>query len=98
MSSSCYMIHETGTDKAVLCTLTKGENIAMSDGRAVVGELLHYPIVALVCCCCGNCTKGRQWHNRDEGYGLCDSCAAHDPDATSMAGVKGWHRGVGAGK
>ncbi len=28
----------------------------------------------LTCCCCGNYTTGRQWHNRDIGYGLCTSC------------------------
>lgn len=31
-------------------------------------------IVRLTCCCCGNRTKGRQWHNRDTGYGLCMNC------------------------
>ena len=28
----------------------------------------------LICCCCGGSTTGRQWHNRDTGYGLCVSC------------------------
>ena len=32
-------------------------------------------IVGLTCCCCGEYTKGRQWHNRDTGYGLCAKCA-----------------------
>ncbi len=26
------------------------------------------------CCCCGASTRGRQWHNRDTGYGLCVDC------------------------
>ena len=30
---------------------------------------------SLECCCCGRGTKGRQWWNRDKGYGLCPSCA-----------------------
>ena len=29
----------------------------------------------LTCCCCGSYTTGRQWHDRDTGYGLCDRCA-----------------------
>ena len=28
----------------------------------------------LTCCCCGNGTRGRQWWNRDDGYGLCPGC------------------------
>lgn len=31
-------------------------------------------LTTLTCCCCGNGTKGRQWWNRDTGYGLCDEC------------------------
>lgn len=33
------------------------------------------PIKVLRCCCCGDFTQGRQWHNRDKGYGLCEKCA-----------------------
>lgn len=32
------------------------------------------PLKTLTCCCCGSGTKGRQWWNRDTGYGLCDDC------------------------
>lgn len=32
-------------------------------------------LVTLTCSCCGQLTKGRQWHNRDNGYGLCNKCA-----------------------
>lgn len=32
-------------------------------------------VVRLICCCCGAVTTGRQWHNRDTGFGLCGSCA-----------------------
>ena len=32
-------------------------------------------IRTLTCCCCGEYTRGRQWWNRDTGYGLCPSCA-----------------------
>jgi hypothetical protein len=32
------------------------------------------PIISLTCCCCGDNTKGRQWNNRDTGYGICPKC------------------------
>ncbi len=32
-------------------------------------------VKTLVCCSCGGVTTGRQWHNRDLGYGLCGKCA-----------------------
>lgn len=32
-------------------------------------------ITYLYCAVCGACTRGRQWHNRDTGFGLCPSCA-----------------------
>ena len=28
----------------------------------------------LECCCCGTYAPGRQWWNRDTGYGLCPGC------------------------
>jgi len=42
--------------------------------NAQVAEL-QKPIRRLECCCCGSTTRGRQWWNRDEGYGLCPKCA-----------------------
>lgn len=32
------------------------------------------PVRTLQCCCCGAPTRGRQWWNRDKGYGLCAGC------------------------
>lgn len=32
-------------------------------------------IQTLTCCCCSNQTEGRQWWNRDKGFGLCPQCA-----------------------
>ena len=29
----------------------------------------------LTCCCCGQTAIGRQWWNRDTGYGLCMRCS-----------------------
>jgi hypothetical protein len=34
------------------------------------------PIQSLTCCCCYGPAQGRQWHNRDTGFGLCPKCAA----------------------
>jgi hypothetical protein len=31
-------------------------------------------MAVLICNCCGCSTKGKQWWNRDKGYGLCKSC------------------------
>lgn len=35
---------------------------------------LAKPVVYLRCACCGADVKGRQWHNRDTGYGVCVRC------------------------
>ena len=32
------------------------------------------PMTGKTCACCGQHTKGRQWHNRDTGYGICPAC------------------------
>ena len=59
------------------------------------------PIQSLTCCCCGESTKGRQWHNRDRGYGLCPACAVEikgrgetDWFMASMYGIEGTHYNV----
>lgn len=60
------------------------------------------PIRSLICCCCGSETKGRQWWNRDTGYGLCvgciDLCAkgVKIGEKTSSYGVRGLHFDVEA--
>lgn len=38
-------------------------------------KIFTNPIKSLLCSCCGGRTRGRQWHNRDTGYGLCEACA-----------------------
>ena len=38
------------------------------------------PIRNLVCCCCGTMTRGRQWWNRDKGFGLCEDCGVNLPE------------------
>lgn len=59
------------------------------------------PVLRLTCCVCGNGTRGRQWWNRDTGYGLCDDCA-DDPrnisdaeHARRLYGERGVHYKVG---
>ncbi len=55
------------------------------------------PPYGLTCCCCGSETIGRQWWNRDTGYGLCASCADHiEPrigpeNFHSYYGIRGVH-------
>lgn len=49
------------------------------DGRVILasntdkGEPVG-PVRRMLCSCCGAETRGRQWHNRDTGYGLCSDC------------------------
>ena len=53
----------------------------------------------LECCCCGGATKGRQWWNRDDGYGLCSGCVAYcgadvpvgQIDPSECYGIRGYH-------
>jgi hypothetical protein len=51
----------------------------------------------LTCCCCGVSTIGRQWYNRDTGFGLCPNCAEkiakkESPETMrSYYGDKGFH-------
>jgi hypothetical protein len=38
------------------------------------GKELLKSVRSLECCCCGELTRGRQWWNRDTGYGICGKC------------------------
>jgi len=58
----------------------------------------HGPTRQLECCCCGQHAPGRQWWNRDTGYGLCDACisfcgVADIPagEEVSAYGIRGVH-------
>lgn len=56
----------------------------------------------LICAVCGASTRGRQWWNRDTGYGICESCAVEeearpcnaDGQMRSLYGERGIHYGV----
>lgn len=53
-------------------------------------------ITTLECNCCGLCTKGRQWWNRDDGYGICESCGNEQAEHYGLDRVNEWNgrRGV----
>ncbi len=66
-------------------------------------RMLTKPIRALECCVCGSGTRGRQWWNRDTGYGVCPSCVAYvrskgetEAEIKDLYGVEGIHWGVEA--
>src|SRR5687768_17570220 len=44
-------------------------------GNTVYGPVTIGSTQSLTCCCCGTSTRGRQWYNRDTGFGLCPKCA-----------------------
>lgn len=60
------------------------------------------PIVSMSCPCCGAYTRGRQWHNRDTGYGLCVACIPfcmeqaerHGESMGDLYGIRGVHYDV----
>lgn len=59
------------------------------------------PIRELGCCCCGNSTRGRQWWNRDTGYGICKDCIAYvrkhgesEAEIKENYGIEGIHWGI----
>lgn len=55
------------------------------------------PVRRMLCSCCGASTRGRQWHNRDTGYGLCSNCIdfCHRNETPeqfrSLYGDRGYH-------
>lgn len=67
-SDACYLHDFTGF-------MERGGKSWYYDGSSVAANYLYPPIKALLCSCCGGITRGKQWHNRDIGYGLCSSCA-----------------------
>ena len=49
----------------------------------------------LLCTCCGQATRGRQWWNQDEGTGLCEACipfvTPRVEDMQRTYGIRGIH-------
>jgi hypothetical protein len=59
------------------------------------------PVKNLECAVCGGPAKGRQWWNRDRGYGVCPKCidwmkkrGTSDEEIEDLYGKKGVHWGV----
>lgn len=51
------------------------------------------PVRNLVCCCCGDRCRGRQWWNRDTGFGVCVRCWQQNPDER-LYGKPGVHHSI----
>ncbi len=55
------------------------------------------PKISLTCACCAGEAIGRQWYNRDTGYGLCSNCvdfvkSRETPESMKSAyGIEGIH-------
>jgi hypothetical protein len=72
---------------------------ADENGTTVYGPVSLVEIIPLTCCCCFQGTHGRQWYNRDTGYGLCAKCANWIPtrgretpeDMKENYGIEGVH-------
>ena len=63
------------------------------------------PRKRLTCNCCGAETYGRQWPNRDTGYGMCADCLTFvrsrgmsEAEIKDLYGVEGVHCGMCEGK
>lgn len=57
------------------------------------------PARTLTCCCCGESTRGRQWWNRDIGFGVCPPCVVFvrrkgETQIQSLYGIAGVHYDV----
>lgn len=58
------------------------------------------PARRLRCCVCAGEAYGRQWHNRDTGYGVCEPCVdfvgerESPEEIRSLYGIKGYHYAV----
>ena len=56
--------------------------------------------VALSCACCGEYCRGKQWWNRDDGYGVCAQCFREEVarsgqiEAERLYGVPGVHHSI----
>lgn len=47
----------------------------------------------LICACCGSETRGRQWSNRDTGYGVCVWCADRNSEKYGEGTAEDGQRG-----
>ena len=49
------------------------------------------PVITLTCACCAGVAIGRQWHNRDTGYGLCSSCVEYVSSRETPENMKSYY-------
>lgn len=59
---------------ALLAEIGGTAYLADKDDEGIVTHNFRQSPHSLECCCCGGGLVGRQWHNRDTGYGLCLGC------------------------
>lgn len=87
-------------------TLPTTDSIPIGPAELPAGPVpIDYgPVRGLICSCCGGHTTGRQWHNRDTGYGLCPGCVdfcrrgVSDEEFRSSYGLPGVHFDLPADK
>lgn len=84
----------------------RGSHLFGFDCKHIGGYLYEPPVYqlhkvqALECCCCSNIEIGRQWHNRDTGYGICTSCVeyakrGYTPEQfTNVYGLESYHYSI----
>lgn len=98
-----FVTNENPSGQFVLALYGQGETLAVANSASQTD--LHKSILwaegvakekteALVCCCCGSMTRGRQWWNRDNGYGLCKQCITFVGDADVPVGAEARSYGV----
>lgn len=91
-------------EMAETCYMADSQVLKMSDAewvefnKVLAAKKVDLETVeVLTCACCHGSAKGRQWHNRDEGYGLCSKCAewlkgVESPEVMrSNYGIAGFH-------
>lgn len=77
--------------------------LEVSGGRVILadnedeGIRVDSPARRKICACCAGITRGSQWHNRDDGFGLCNDCidfcarGATPEDFQRAYGLRGVH-------
>lgn len=85
MARGMYLVVDPGEAISGPVWVERIENLAklqMVQNRETIVEAIREAMPPLprtqdlFCACCGASTRGRQWHNRDDGYGLCPDCIA----------------------
>ncbi|MBB76608.1 MAG: hypothetical protein CMJ75_19045 [Planctomycetaceae bacterium] len=75
-----------------------GDRLLIADGRER-GRMMGSPKpVPLLCTCCGARMIGRQFHNQDTGFGLCNDCVDYCAERSTSSeqfqqtyGLRGVH-------